>query len=193
MIRVPSNGCLPALTKSRSTSDLRAVCNASVMSESTTMLAATATIVSASSAIADSKDACALIGAVASMIGAASTLVASLDVRASHEIVEIVERRGDFDPGVRIDGMPALEARERRRLDVQIIADVDERVSIGNCVWDAPGPSGVYVNGLNETEYLRMQCTNVLDLTVVGQGSFRTTPLQGTFASGGNNANADAA
>lgn len=176
MIRVTSNNALSALAKSRSTGDLRAVCKASAMSEATAMLTATATIVTASSTIADSKDAVALIGAVASMIGAASSLVASVsavDPQASHEIVEIVERRGDFEPGVRIDHKPALEARERRRLDVQVVADVDERVSVGQCVWDAPGPGGVYVNGLHEIEYLRQNCVDVMDLTVVGTGSFR--------------------
>lgn len=177
MIRVPSTGALStlsALAKSRSTGDLRAVCKASVMSEATAMLTATATIVTASSTIADSKDAVALIGAVASMIGAASALVGSVSAEASHEIVEIVERRGDFEPGVRIDRKPALEARERRRLDVEIVADINDRVSVGDCVWDAPGPGGVYVNGLHETEYLRQQCTDVLDLTVIGKGGFRT-------------------
>jgi hypothetical protein len=146
------------------------------MSEATAMLTATASIVTASSTIADSKDAAALIGAVASMIGAASSLVASVsaDARASHEIVEIVERRGDFEPGVRIDRKPALEARERRRLDVQVVADIDSIVSVGQCVWDAPGPGGVYVNGLHEIEYLRDQCVDVLDLTVVGTGCFRS-------------------
>lgn len=176
MIRVPSSGALAVMSKAKSAGDLRAVCNASAMSEASAMLTATATIVTASSTIADSKDAMALIGAVASMIGAASTLVASVtaETRASHEIVEIVESRGDFEPGVRIDHKPALEARERRRLDVQVVADVDERVSVGQCVWDAPGPGGVYVNGLHEIEYLRQKCVDVMDLTVVGTGYFRT-------------------
>jgi hypothetical protein len=168
MIRIPSVGCVAALSKA-----------ACVVGEASSMLTATASIVAASSTIADSSHStAALVGAVASMVAASASLVGSIVAVPGdrREIVEVAGRRGDFhDEGVRIDGSPALEARERRRLDLRIVADVDDRMSVGCCVWDAPGQGGVFVNGLPEAEYMRDQCLDVLDLTVVGTGGFTPT------------------
>lgn len=195
MIRVPSSGGLSGLlSKARSTGDLHtltattppAPAHASILSDASSMLTATATIVAASATIADSAHSTAsLIGAVASMIGASASLIAATvpAVRSSPapemEIVEIEAKVG-FESGVLIGGVPALQARQfRRRLDVTIIAGVDQQFSIGHCEWDAAGPGGVYVNGKTEAEYFRGRYINVIDMSVVGQGRFNADCRQG--------------
>jgi hypothetical protein len=65
-----------------------------------------------------------------------------------------------------------MSARQCRRVDLRILADVDKTISIGDCTWDGPGPDGVYVNGTPEAEYLRDQCIDGIDMFVVGSGSF---------------------
>lgn len=166
MIRVPSTNIL---AKAKSTGDLRNLCSASAM------LTATATIVTASASITDSSQSTvALIGAVASMIGASASLlgqVAATVPSPSVEVVQIVDRVQG--PGcILMRGLPVLTTKQCRRVDVRILADVDKTVSIGDCMWDGPGPDGVFVNGLPEDEYLRDRCLDGLDMYVVGTGSF---------------------
>jgi hypothetical protein len=177
MIRVPSTGNV--IAKAKSVGDLRSLCNATAISEASTMLTATATIVTASASIADSSQSTvALIGAVASMIGASASLLGQVSAVAAAssptvDVVQIVERvAGSGCKGLTIQGLPALSLRKCRRADLRILADVDRTVSIGDCTWDAPGPDGVYVNGTPEAEYLRDRCLDGLDILVVGTGSF---------------------
>jgi hypothetical protein len=176
MIRISSTGNLVA--KAKSTGDLRSLCNATAISEASSMLTATATIVTASASIADSSHSTvALIGAVASMIGASASLLGQVSAAAAKtpavEVVQIVERvSGTGCKGLMMGGLPILSTRPCRRVDLRILADVDKTVSIGDCTWDSPGQDGVYVNGTPEAEYLRDQCLDGLDMLVVGSGSF---------------------
>lgn len=136
------------------------------------MLTATATIVTASASIADSSSSTvALIGAVASMIGASASLLQQVSA-PSAPAAEVVQITGSASKGLAIKGVPVMALRQCRRVDLRIVADVDEKVSIGDCVWDGPGPDGVYVNGAPQDEYMRAQCIQGLDLLVVGNGSF---------------------
>lgn len=175
MIRVSSTGNIVA--KAKSAGDLRSLCNATAISDASTMLTATATIVTASASIADSSHSTvALIGAVASMIGASASLLSQVSSAAaktpSVEVVQIVERGSGDMPGILMGGIPVMSVRPCRRVDLRILADVDKIVSIGDCTWDAPGPEGAYVNGTPEAEYMRDRCVDGLDILVVGAGSF---------------------
>lgn len=172
MIRISSTG---VIAKAKSTGDLRSLCNATAISEASSMLTATATIVTASASIADSSHSTvALIGAVASMIGASASLlsqVSSSVVMPPVEVVQVVERASG-SKGVSVGGLPVLATRPCRRVDLRILADVDKTVSIGDCTWDGPGPDGVFVNGVLEEQYLTEQCIQGIDMCVVGTGSF---------------------
>ena len=169
MIRVPSTGNLVA--RAKSTGDLRSLCNATAISEASTLLTATATIVTATASIADSSHSTvALVGAVASMIGASASLLGHVSAATAKtptvEVVQIVERAAG-PKGVLLGGIPILSSRRCRRVDLRILAEVDKGTGIGDCTWDGPGADGVYVNGLPEDEKRQG-----LDISVVGTGSF---------------------
>ncbi len=173
MIRVPSTGAL--CVKAKSAGDLRALC----AHDTSTLLSATATIVTASASIADSSHSTvALIGAVASIVGATATLMTTAAPRPRppetprQDIVQVFHGRSSEHQrtGVLLGGAPALQTR--RRLDLRVLARLRDDVSVGDCLWDGPGPAGVFINGTPEAEYMQRYGVEVLEVTVVGAGSF---------------------
>lgn len=157
MKRVPSLGDL-APPKSTIAS------KATVVASASTMLVATAAIVTASHTSAESVES--LVGAVASMVGAAATIATTFDQPHS----DIVTLEYGSDTGVRYNGVLVgvyMAQAGFSRLDVRVTAcSVSERqLRLAECRWDAPGESGVFLNGVRVED----SCS-AFDLRVVGKG-----------------------